>query len=214
MNVDPALIEKVVNDIRRGEYTEVHSILLFKDGKLVFEEYFEGHEFEYEAPGHHGGQVMFERSMPHEVMSVTKSITSICIGIAVDKGFIERVDQSIFDYLPDYRHLATDGKEEITIEHLLAMISGLDWNEWAIPYANRNNDAIAIYFTEDPVEYGLGKSMISEPGKSFNYVRPKGVWIMPWQKWISRNKYENVLLNRAVNIFIFARLKRQEVLIF
>ena len=170
VDIDPALLEKAVNDIRRGEYTEVHSILLFKDGKLVFEEYFEGHEFEYEAPGHHGEQVMFDKTMLHDVMSVTKSITSACIGIAVDKGFIESVDQSIFDYLPDYRSFATDGKGEITIEHLLTMTSGLDWNEWALPYANRSNDAIAVYFVEDPVAFVLGKSLVGEPGKSFNYA--------------------------------------------
>jgi CubicO group peptidase (beta-lactamase class C family) len=170
VDVDPELLEKAVNDIRRGTYTEVHSILLFKDGKLVFEEYFEGNEFKYDAAGHHGEPVVFDRSMLHDVMSVTKSITSICIGIAVDKGFIESVDQSIFDYLPDYRYLAIDGKKEITIEHLLTMTSGLDWNEWALPYANRNNDAIAIYFAEDPVAFVLSKPLIGEPGKSFNYA--------------------------------------------
>jgi len=169
VNVDPALIEEAVNAIRSGKYKEVHSILLFKDNKLVFEEYFKGHKFDYESDGHHGELVTWNRSMLHKVMSVTKSICSACVGIAVDKGFIESVHQSIFDYLPDHQHLSKDGKEKITIEHLLTMTSGLAWNEWALPYANPKNDAIMSYFAEDAVTYYLKKPLNDEPGTSFNY---------------------------------------------
>lgn len=170
VNVDPALPEKAVNDIRRGKYREVHSILVFKDGKLVFEEYFDGHVFNYDSTNHHGELVTFDGTMLHDVMSVTKSITSICIGIAVDKGFIKSVDESIFEYLPDHQHLQTDGKDKIAIEHLLTMTSGLEWNEWALPYANKNNDAVAIYYAEDPVTFILSKPLNGEPGRSFNYA--------------------------------------------
>lgn len=45
VNIDQALIERAACDISRGIYGEVHSILIFKDDMLVFEEYFEGHIF-------------------------------------------------------------------------------------------------------------------------------------------------------------------------
>ena len=125
VNIDSALIEKAVNDINRGKYKEVHSLLIFKDDKLVFEEYFEGHKYKWDAANYHGDLVIWNRSMSHVMQSVTKSITSTCIGIAIDKGFIESVNQSIFDYLPEHQHLNTDGKDKITIEHLLTMTSGL-----------------------------------------------------------------------------------------
>jgi CubicO group peptidase (beta-lactamase class C family) len=172
-NIDSALIEKAVDSIYRGRYEEVHSILIYRDGKLVFEEYFKGHIFKYDTvnnTNHHGDLVAWDRTMLHNVMSVTKSITSACIGIAVDNGFIGSVHQSIFDYLPNYQHLKKDGKDKITIEHLLTMTSGLSWNEWALPYSNPKNDVIMMALAEDPVIYYLNKPLLDEPGTSFNYA--------------------------------------------
>jgi len=170
VSIDPAPLAEAVSKIRQEEYREVHSILILRDGKLVFEEYFEGHRFEYDGNDHHGELLTWGREMPHRVMSITKSITSACVGIAVDKGFIESVHQSIFDYLPEHQHLKRDGKGGITIEHLLTMTSGLDWNEWAVPYANPKNDVIMLYQVDDPVAYVLNKGLIDESGKSFNYA--------------------------------------------
>jgi len=170
VNIDAELIEKAVNDINRGKYKEVHSMLIFKDNKLVLEEYFTGHKYQWDAPEHHGELVTWDRSMPHCVHSVTKSITSTCIGIAIDNGFIDSVHQSIFDYLPEHQHLKTDGKDKITIEHLLTMTSGLEWEEWNAPYSSEDNPIIEIWFSEkDPVTYILEGSLIDEPGTSFRY---------------------------------------------
>ena len=174
VSVDSELIEEAVNDIKRGKYREVHSILIFKDSKLVLEEYFEGHKYQWDAPEHHGELVAWNKSIQHCVHSVTKSITSACIGIAIDKGFIESVHQSIFDYLPEYQHLNTDGKDKITIEHLLTMTSGLEWMEWNAPYSSRDNPIIEIWFQESeqnkhPFTFILEGSLIDAPGTSFRY---------------------------------------------
>lgn len=174
VNIDFELIEKAMSDINRGKYGEVHSMLIFKDAKLVLEEYFDGHKYQWDAPGHHGELVAWNRSMPHCVHSVTKSITSACIGIAIDKGFIESVDQSIFDYLPEYQHLSTDGKDQITIEHLLTMTSGLEWMEWNAPYSSRDNPIIEIWFQEaeqhkHPFTFILEGSLVAAPGTGFRY---------------------------------------------
>jgi len=174
VSIDSELIEKAVNGINRGKYREVHSILIFKNNKLVLEEYFEGHKYQWDAPNHHGELVTWNRSMLHHIHSVTKSITSACIGIAIDKGFIESVHQSIFDYLPEHQHLNTDGKDRITIEHLLTMTSGLEWMEWNAPYSSRDNPIIEIWFQDaeqnkDPFTFVLEGSLIDEPGTSFRY---------------------------------------------
>ena len=174
VNIDSALIEKAVNDINRGKYKEVHSMLIFKDDMLVLEEYFQGHEYQWDAPDHHGELVTWNRSMSHVMQSVTKSITSTCIGIAIDNGFIESVHQSIFDYLPEHQHLNTDGKDKITIEYLLTMTSGLNWEEWNAPYSSRDNPIVEIWFQEaeqniDPFTFVLEGSLIDEPGTRFRY---------------------------------------------
>ena len=174
VGIDLELIQEAVNRINRGKYREVHSILVFKDDKLVLEEYFEGHRYQWDGPNHHGELVTWNRSMLHDIKSDTKSITSICIGIAIDHGFIESVHQSIFDYLPEHQHLNTDGKDEITIEHLLTMTSGLEWDEWSAPLSSRDNDIIEIWFQDaeegkDPLTFILEKPLVDEPGTSFTY---------------------------------------------
>ena len=64
-------------------------MLVFKDGKLVFEDYFKGHKCKWDGPDHYGESATWDRDMQHTVMSVGKSITSTCIGIAIDKGLID-----------------------------------------------------------------------------------------------------------------------------
>ena len=95
VNIDAELIKKAVDDINRGKYNEVHSLLIFKNDKLVLEEYFTGHKYQWDAPNHHAELVSWDKDMMHACQSVTKSITSTCIGIAIDNGFIESSHQSI-----------------------------------------------------------------------------------------------------------------------
>ncbi len=108
--MDVEIIEKVVNEIYSGGYSELHSLLIDKDGKLVFEEYFQGHKYQWGAAYHHGEFVNWDKRMLHDKMSATKSITSACIDIAIDHGFIESAHQSIFIYLPEHQHINIDGK--------------------------------------------------------------------------------------------------------
>jgi CubicO group peptidase (beta-lactamase class C family) len=170
VNIDSALIAKAVNKIHQGKYKEVHAMLIFKDDKLVFEEYFQGHAYQWDADYHHGELVTWDKDMLHNTMSATKSMTSACIGIAIDKGFIESVHQSIFDYLPEHQHLKTAGRDKITIEHLLTMTSGLEWREWSAPYSSVENPCVGIWFQDkDPITYILEKPLIDEPGTNFNY---------------------------------------------
>ncbi len=169
VHIDSVLIEQAVNNIFRGRYKEVHAMLVFKDDRLVFESYFHGHKFNFDAAEHQGEPVTWERDSLHRMMSVSKSITSICIGIAIDKGFIKSVHQSVFDYLPDYEYLKKAGKDKITIEHLLTMTSGLKGNEWLVPYSNSKNDVIMTYWAEDPINYVLKQPLIYESGEYFQY---------------------------------------------
>lgn len=170
VNLDGDLLGPVVQDINSGKYREIHSILIYKDSKLVFEEYFPGHDYRWDSPDFHGDWVNWDADRRHNIHSAGKSITSACVGIAIDQGFIKSVDQSIFDYLPDHQHLSSAGKDQITIEHLLTMTSGLEWDEWGSSYSSENNDVIALWLDcDDPITCILEKPLIGEPGTSFTY---------------------------------------------
>lgn len=168
--MDPVPVGRAVDGIGKGKYGEIHSLLIYKDSKLVVEEYFVGHDYQWDGPDFQGALVEWGWDTEHNIHSAGKSITSACVGIAVDRGFIESVDQSIFDYLPRHQHLKTDGKRQITIEHLLTMTSGLEWDEWRTSYSDERNDVIALWMDcEDPVACILAKPLISEPGTDFTY---------------------------------------------
>ena len=170
VNMDSGLLEFAVDDINGGKYGEIHSLLIYREGKLVFETYFPGHAYQWDRPNFHGEWVNWNAQRRHNIHSAGKSITSACVGIAIDQGFIKSVDQSIFDYLPNHQHLNTAGKDKITIEHLLTMTSGLAWDEWGTSYSNENNDVIALWFDcEDPIACILEKPLIHEPGVKFTY---------------------------------------------
>ncbi len=170
VDIDENMIRKAVRRIQNGKYGEVHSMLIYKNDKLVFEEYFPGHTYQWDAPAHFGRYVTWNRDRQHCIHSDSKSVTSLCIGVAIDKGFIESVHQSIFDYLPDYNHYKKAGKEDITIEHLLTMTSGLQWEEWKISLSSMENDQISIWFYEDgPIHYVLRKPLVAPPGTRYNY---------------------------------------------
>jgi CubicO group peptidase (beta-lactamase class C family) len=169
VNINELMLTNAVADIYTGKYGEVHSLLIYRHGNLVFEEYFPGHKYQWEGKNHHGSWVTWNSSMTHSMLSVSKSVTGTCIGIAINQGFIESVHQSIFDYLPEYQYLATGRKEKITIEHLLTMTSGLEWDEWSTPADTAENDIVGIWLCEDPIACVLERDLKNDPGTHFTY---------------------------------------------
>lgn len=170
VHMNARLIETAVDKILSGQYSEVHSMLIFKDGKLVLEEYFQGHDYQWDAPNHHSQLLSWDRDMLHYAHSVSKSITSICMGIAIDRGYINDAQESIFEYLPEHQYLRTHENQEITIEHMLTGTSGLQWAEWNAPLSSVANDQVGVYFHEKgPLDFVLSRPLAHPPGSHFVY---------------------------------------------
>jgi len=159
------LLDKL-NEI--GEH-RIHSLLIVKDGKLVFEEYFPGDKFNLAQPT---GETGFDMNDTHNLCSVTKSFTSALIGIAIDKGFIHSVDQKVFDFFPEYSYLLTSAPEkgDLTLKHLLTMTSGIDWDDESTSYFDARNDMNQLFNSRDPIKYILSKDIAVTPGTVFDYA--------------------------------------------
>ena len=100
----------------------------------------------------------------NNIFSVTKSITSLLVGIAIDKGYIESVNQSIGDYI-DLDAYETDyDLSLIKIEHLLTMSAGLVWDS-----SNLSGEMINLRRSADPLTLILGRELGFDPGTEFNY---------------------------------------------
>ncbi len=171
LNLNDELLDEAVTKIRKGRFGPIHSMLISISDRLILEEYVPGYRFRWDARKHRGDMVTWDQNHLHRVMSVTKSITSTCIGIAINQGFIQHIEQSIFDYLPDHQHLKTKENEGITIKHLLTMTSGLEGNEWTSPYSDIENPIIALWFPPcvDPITCVLEKPRLFQPGTHFSY---------------------------------------------
>ena len=171
VGIDEQPLTEVVASIHAGSYPNVHSILIVKDGKLVFEEYFSGYAWDYDGDDFKGELIDFDAHTQHNLASVTKSFTSALIGITIDKGFILGVDEKVFSFFPEYDGLRDERKDKLTLEHLLTMTSGLEWNGMDVPVSTRDtrNDLIQLFLVDDPVAYVLGKPVVDEPGAHWYY---------------------------------------------
>ncbi|MCE0556485.1 serine hydrolase [Motilimonas sp. E26] len=104
--------------------------------------------------------------------SVTKSVTSLLVGIAIDKGFIHSVHDSIAMYLPDHTHLLGEYGKTVTIEDLLLMKSPI--GNMPLFAVNDGQSAFspqleAYFAAPDPVEFILGFGAAESGIEGFNY---------------------------------------------
>jgi CubicO group peptidase (beta-lactamase class C family) len=153
----------LMNKLNELDGDGINGILVARDGKLVFEAYLSGFSYYYNA------HVEFDRDTLHHLQSVTKSITSILVGIAIERGFIDSVQENLFDFFPQYAHLVDAYKGRITLEHALTMSAGFLWDEGAYPFESRRNDLGAMSRSDDYVGYLLSKPVINEPGSVHVY---------------------------------------------
>lgn len=149
-NINAAKIEQLVRNIQ-NDPRNLHSMLIVRNNKLVLDAYFNG----------------WHKDRIHDQRSASKSVNSILVGIAIDRNYIQDVDQRVFQFFPEYEHLNNDQKNEIRIKHLLTMTAGLDWDQ-----SNNSkgvNDEAVMEESKDWLRYVLGKDMAFTPGERFVY---------------------------------------------
>jgi len=153
--LDSSKIRDMIYSIVNKRYKGIHSVLLVKNGKLVLEEYFYG----------------YNRDRLHALHSVSKSITSILVGIAIDRKMIPNVNKQVYEFFPDYSDTHwVNQKYDITLEQVLTMTAGIDWDERSKPLTNSRNDIVALVFYSDNwIRYVLNKEQVEPPGERFNY---------------------------------------------
>ncbi len=143
----------------------IHSILIVRDQKLVFEEYWTGTDLEPVSLTPVERQ--FDRETLHYAASVSKSITSALVGMALAQGLIVSVEETLFSFFPEYEDLRNADNSHITLEHLLAFSSGYDWNEHVYGFDDPRDSHNQMFSTPDPMGFLLGRPVVSTPGSEF-----------------------------------------------
>ena len=125
----------------------IHSLLIIKNNHTVLDVYF----------------YPFENNYVHDLASVTKSITSLLIGIAIDHKFIKNENELVFPYFPEYK-ITNDTLKKVTIRDLLNMSSGLrcSWNDGEKELNQMTNCA-------DWVTFMFSLPFDTLPGQKFSY---------------------------------------------
>ena len=137
----------IADEFIQNRLPDAFSLLVVKNGYLVFEKY-----YSWGSPDKYA-----------VVHSVTKSVTSALIGIALDKGYLNSVDQKLVDFFPEYVTDESDPrKKEISLRHLLTMSAGFRWNDRGPSMRN-------WYLSPDWVKFAVQLPQENNPGDIFNY---------------------------------------------
>jgi CubicO group peptidase (beta-lactamase class C family) len=145
--------------------TAVHSVVVVRHGKLVLEQYFPGYDQPWGQPD---GQYEFTATTKHDMRSASKSVTSLLVGIAIDRKLIAGVDESVLKFFPDTAAVKQPGWDAITLRHLLTMSSGIKWDE-ARAWTDPENDEPHLTFEADPIGYVLAKPVAAPPDALWTY---------------------------------------------
>ena len=189
VGLDQKALSALDADIKSGKYGNVDSFTIVRHGKLVFDrsyphDYAKIYEKEMTTPdplnaGDPSGPYNYYNSWwhpyyrrageIHTLQSVSKTITSIVIGVARTRGEFPELDTPVlnFFYTPKIENV-DDRKRKMTIRHLLTMSAGFDWNE-ALPYQDPKNTGTQMEMSNDWVSYTINRPMAYDPGTVFQY---------------------------------------------
>lgn len=126
---------------------DTRAFLVFRNDTLLFEHYYDQH-----------GVNTVSNSF-----SAAKTVVALLIGIAIEEGKIKSLDEPVGHYIPAFN---SNGKEKITIRHLLQMSSGLDWQESGSNPLSENAES---YYGTDLYGLVTRQKAVEKPGKRFNY---------------------------------------------
>lgn len=178
-SLDPRPFEALDAEVRAGRYGYIDHIMILRHGHVVMNEHYERdyvaasagadptpHQYNYRHPDWHP---YFSGRDVHSLQSITKSITSALIGIAIGRGELAGIEEPIVSFLGDYDLSRADPRfQRATIEDLLTMRTGVEWHESDRP-ADSTNTTIQLEGSHDWVQFVLDQPMDADPGERWVY---------------------------------------------
>lgn len=162
---NPKHLCELSSKLEKSDSPNIHAVVLVRDGALIYEHYRKGLDAKW---GVWIGEVEYAADRKHDVRSISKSVVSLLVGIAIDRGLIESVEQPVFTFFPEFASLRTPKKDRILVRHLLTMSSGIEWHEER-PYTDPENSEIRMIFAPVSYRYLFEQQMAAEPGLVWNY---------------------------------------------
>ena len=152
-NLDSTHFKQAVAEIVEGKYGDMDALLVLRNNYLVLEH--------YTSPLYHG------RDYRRSAKSITKSVTSALVGIARGQGKMPPLDTNLLELFPQYTDIANMDmrKQKITLEHVLSMTAGFEWDEFAVG----DTSEFKMMRSTDWIKYTLDQPMSHSPGEKWVY---------------------------------------------
>ncbi len=179
--LDVAPLEGLSAEFKAGKHGYVDSMLVIRHGHVVFERsYPQDYEALFaKAPDRHRDlynyydpewHPFYQKTRLHTMQSVSKSVTSALLGIAIARGELAGVDAPAAAFFYGYRVHTDDPRfAAMRLRDLLTMTSGIQWEEDALPYTDPANSCAAMEASKDWVQYVLDQPIADSPGQRFVY---------------------------------------------
>lgn len=178
--LDPAVLSALHDEFAAGTHGYIDSMLVIRHGQLVFERAYT-HDYQalfatqpeqsrgpynYYDPDWHP----YRDGDLHTMQSVSKSVTSALVGIAIGRGEIPGVQAKMAPYYADFRLKSDQARwNAMTLEHVLTMTTGIQWDESTVAYTDPRNSCAGMEKSEDWIQFVLDQPMAAAPGGAFVY---------------------------------------------
>ena len=174
----PGALESFHEELAAGKHGYVDSMLVVRHSRIALERTYT-HDYDrlftgkgapgiynYYDPAWHP---FYKRGALHTMQSVSKSVTSALIGIAIARGEIANVDVPVMPYFAAFKVKPDARRDRIRLRHVLTMTTGIAWDESSTSYTNAKNNCAEMEASDDWIEYVLDQPMAAEPGTTFVY---------------------------------------------
>ena len=178
--LDPAVLDALSSEFAAGKHGYVDAMLVIRGGRVVYEKTYD-RSGDYDrlfagkgAPGIYnyydpGWHPYYKRTKLHTMQSVSKSVTSALIGIAIGRGQIPGVDAKMMPYFAGFQVPPDPRRDRMTLRDVLTMTTGIRWDEESTEYTDPANNCAVMEGKQDWVRYVLEQPMAEDPGKVFVY---------------------------------------------
>lgn len=178
--MNSAALDALSSEFAAGKHGYIDGMLVIRNGKAVYEKSYDHAKdyarlfagngepgiYNYYDPGWHP---YYKGTRLHTMQSVSKSVTSALIGIAIRRGEIPGVDVKAMPYFADFKIPPDPRRDRMTLRDILTMTAGIRWDEESTEYTDPANNCAVMEGKEDWVRYVLEQPMAEDPGKVFVY---------------------------------------------
>jgi CubicO group peptidase (beta-lactamase class C family) len=176
--LDRGPLEALHKEFEKGEHGYVDSMLVIRNGTVVFEKSYK-HDYDAlfqgkGAPGIYNyydpeWHPFYHRTDLHTMQSVSKSVTSALVGIAIKRGEIPGLEMKLMPYFQKFAPKPDPRRAAMMLRHVLTMSTGIRWDESSSSYTDAKNNCAEMEAREDWIQYVLDQPMAEDPGKVFVY---------------------------------------------